>query len=56
MFKLAFKALRSTSAARLFNLEQLSSFPKDLLITADFMRTVEISLGLLRATFVLDLY
>lgn len=55
-FESAFKALRSTSAARLFNLEQLSSFPKDLLVTADFMRTVEISPGSSRATFVSDSY
>jgi hypothetical protein len=53
-FESAFKALRSTSAAKLFDLEQSSSFPTDLLVTADFMRTVKIPPCLSCATFISD--
>ena len=53
-FEPAFKALRSTSAAKLFDLQQLPSFPTDLLVTEDFMRTVKIPAGSSRATFISD--
>jgi hypothetical protein len=55
-FESAFTALRCTSAAKLFNLEQQPSFPTDLLVTADFMRTVKIPPGSSRANFVSDPY
>jgi hypothetical protein len=55
-FKSAFKALRCTSAAKLFNLEQPSSLPTDLLVTADYMRIVKIPSGSSRATFISDSY
>jgi hypothetical protein len=55
-FESAFKALRCTSAARLFDLHQQPSFPTDLLVTADFMRTVKIPPGSSCANFVSDPY
>ena len=55
-FEPAFKALRFTSPAQLFNLEQLPSFPTDLLVTSDFMRTIKIPSGSSRATFNSDPY
>ncbi|KAJ4371622.1 hypothetical protein N0V83_004842 [Neocucurbitaria cava] len=55
-FKPAFKALRSTSAAKLFRLDELSSFPTDLLVTDDFMRTVKIPYNTSRASFISDPY
>jgi hypothetical protein len=55
-FEPAFRALRSTSLRKLLDLEQLSAFPKDLLVTADFMRTVKIPSGSSRATFNPDAY
>jgi hypothetical protein len=55
-FESAFTALRYTSAAKLFNLQQQPSFPTDLLVTADFMRTVKIPPGSSRANFVSDPY
>jgi hypothetical protein len=55
-FKSAFKALRHTSAAKLFDLDQLLLFPTDLLVTADFVRTVKVPPGLSQATFLLDSY
>ncbi|CAO2648219.1 Nn.00g074860.m01.CDS01 [Neocucurbitaria sp. VM-36] len=55
-FESAFKALRYTSPAKLFNLEQQSSFPTDLLVTADFMRTVKIPSSSSRAAFTSDSY
>lgn len=56
IFEPAFKALRYTSSAKLFDLQQQPSFPTDLLVTADFMRTVKIPPGSSRANFVLDPY
>lgn len=50
----AFQALRSTSAAKVFNLFQFPSFPSDLLVTADFMRTVKVPAS--RESFVSDSY
>ncbi|KAF2856141.1 hypothetical protein T440DRAFT_531312 [Plenodomus tracheiphilus IPT5] len=47
----AFQTLRSTSAARLF---ELSGFPSDLLVTKDFARTVKIPHGSTR--YVSDSY
>ncbi|KAF1841017.1 uncharacterized protein K460DRAFT_347564 [Cucurbitaria berberidis CBS 394.84] len=38
----AFKALHSTSAAKLFNLDGFPTFPSELLVTEEFMRTVKI--------------
>ena len=55
-FEPAFKALRFTSPAKLFNLERPPSFPTDLLVTADFMSTVKIPSGSSRATFNSDSY
>jgi hypothetical protein len=55
-FEPAFQALRTTSAARLFDLNQFPSFPADLLVTMDFMRTVQIPPGSSRANFVSDSY
>jgi hypothetical protein len=55
-FESAFKALRYTSPAKLFNLQQQPSFPTDLLVTADFMRTVKIPPGSSRANFISDPY
>tara|TARA_R110002003_G_scaffold1624_3_gene23301 strand:- start:769 stop:1341 length:573 start_codon:yes stop_codon:yes gene_type:complete len=52
----ASKALRCTSPARLFNLQQLPSFLTHLLVTADLMRTVKVRPDSSRATFVSDLY
>ncbi len=52
----AFQALRSTSAAKLFNLNGSRSFPSDLLVTADFMRTVVPPKGISGASFVSDSY
>jgi hypothetical protein len=47
----AFQALESTSAVKLFKLEQ---FPTDLLVTADFMHTVKKPAGTRKATFITD--
>ncbi|KAH7388677.1 hypothetical protein BKA66DRAFT_569000 [Pyrenochaeta sp. MPI-SDFR-AT-0127] len=55
-FEPAFQALRSTSAAKLFDLTQFPSFPSELLVTADFMRTVKIPAGTPRKSFVSDSY
>jgi hypothetical protein len=55
-FQSAFKALRYTSPAKLFNLQQQPSFPTDLLVTTDFMRTVKIPPGPSRVNFILDSY
>jgi hypothetical protein len=55
-FESAFKALRYTSPAKLFDLQQQPSFPSDLLVTADFMRTVKIPPGSSRANFISDPY
>jgi hypothetical protein len=55
-FQSAFKALRYTSPAKLFNLQQQPSFPTDLLVTTDFMRTVKIPPGSSRASFISDSY
>lgn len=55
-FESAFKALHSTSPAKLFNLQQQLSFPTDLLVTADFMRTVKIPACTSSATFISDSY
>ncbi|KAF1930947.1 uncharacterized protein M421DRAFT_57599 [Didymella exigua CBS 183.55] len=52
-FQPAFQALNSTCAARDFDLVQ---FPKDLLVTADFIRTVQIPAGSKQADFVSDSY
>ncbi|KAF9695776.1 hypothetical protein EKO04_006190 [Ascochyta lentis] len=49
----AFQALRSTSAAKHCDLAQL---PKQLLVSKDFMRTVEIPSGSTKADFVSDSY
>lgn len=55
-FEPAFKALRSTSAAKLFDLSGFPSFPPDLLVTMDFMRTVKIPSGSTEASFISDSY
>ena len=55
-FEPAFQALRSTSAAKLINLTGSPTFPPDLLVTADFMRTVVPPKGLFRASFISDSY
>ncbi|KAF1941797.1 hypothetical protein EJ02DRAFT_490907 [Clathrospora elynae] len=47
----AFQALRSTSAGKLV---ELSNFPKDLLVTLDYMYTVKVPPGLTRASFISD--
>lgn len=49
----AFQALKSTSAARRFDLTQ---FPNDLLVTADFMRTVRRPGGVTSESYILDSY
>lgn len=56
IFEPAFKALRHTSPAKLFNLEQTPSFPTDLLVTEDFMRAVKIPPGYSYANCMLDPY
>lgn len=55
-FQPAFKALRYTSPAKLFDLEHQWSFPADLLVTVDFMRTVQKPPECSQATFVSDSY
>ena len=55
-FESAFKALRSISPARLFDLAQPSSFPTDLLVTADFRRTVKMPSDSSCSTFISDSY
>jgi hypothetical protein len=52
-FEPAFRALRSTSAARLCDLSQ---FPSDLMATMDFIRTVQVPSGSNAATFISDSY
>ncbi len=52
-FLSAFPALKSTSAAKRFDLVQ---FPSDLLITADFMRTVRPPGGVISDSYVSDSY
>jgi hypothetical protein len=52
-FKPAFRALETTSAARLFALDQ---FPTGLLLTADFEGTVKPPTGPSRVDFVSDVY
>ncbi|KAF1915062.1 hypothetical protein BDU57DRAFT_539445 [Ampelomyces quisqualis] len=52
-FKPAFQATSTTSAARFF---QLKNFPTDLLVTADFERTVKAPAGVARQTYVSDSY
>ncbi|KAH6861099.1 hypothetical protein BKA58DRAFT_448898 [Alternaria rosae] len=49
----AFEALCTTSAAKDVD---LSKFPDDLLVTADFMHTVQVPPGSTRASFVSDSY
>jgi len=49
----AFQALKSTSAAVQFDLEQL---PNDLLVTADFVRTVKHPRGVMSDSYVSDSY
>ncbi|KAL7770262.1 hypothetical protein CFE70_000195 [Pyrenophora teres f. teres 0-1] len=49
----AFQALKSTSAATQFNLEQ---FPSDLLVTADFVRTVKPPGGVMSDSYISDSY
>jgi hypothetical protein len=49
----AFQALKSTSAAKRFDLVQ---FPNDLLITADFMRTVRRPRGVTSESYISDSY
>jgi hypothetical protein len=49
----AFEALRSTSAAKCFNLNQ---FPTDLMVTADYVRTVQYPSGLPKNSYVSDSY
>jgi hypothetical protein len=49
----AFRALHSTSAGRLFPLHQ---FPRDLLVTVDFMRTVKVPSYSTAAAFITDSY
>jgi hypothetical protein len=53
VFKPAFQALATTSAAIMFPLEQ---FPADLLVTEDFERTVKVPNGPLSLTFISDSY
>ncbi|KAH5731245.1 hypothetical protein HBI17_217790 [Parastagonospora nodorum] len=53
VFKPAFHALAITSAASLFALEQ---FPTDLLVTADFERTVKVPNGFAGHHFISDSY
>ncbi|KAI4686606.1 uncharacterized protein J4E84_005887 [Alternaria hordeiaustralica] len=52
-WKPAFKGLDDTIAGRLTD---LSKFPDDLLVTRDFIRTVEVPLGSTRASFKSDSY
>ncbi|KAF2131741.1 hypothetical protein P153DRAFT_336326 [Dothidotthia symphoricarpi CBS 119687] len=52
-FEPAFQILRNTSAASLFDLKQ---FPTNLLVTADFVRTVKIPSGVKKADFISDGY
>ena len=52
-FRPAYQALGTTSAARLFALDQ---FPTDLLVTADFVRTVKPPTSSTQASFVSDSY
>ncbi|KAF3000220.1 hypothetical protein E8E13_007207 [Curvularia kusanoi] len=52
-FEPAFQALRSTSAAKHFALTQ---FPRQLLVTKDFMQTVKPPSGSKKADFVADSY
>lgn len=52
-FMPAFHALKSTSAAKHFDLAQL---PKNLLVTVEFMRTVKIPAGARESEFVSDSY
>jgi hypothetical protein len=47
----AFEALHSTGAAKFFNLVE---FPKDLMVTADYIRTVRRPSGLSQKSFVSD--
>ncbi|KAE8836549.1 hypothetical protein HRS9139_04647 [Pyrenophora teres f. teres] len=49
----AFQALKSTSAATQFNLEQ---FPSDLVVTADFVRTVKPPGGVMSDSYISDSY
>jgi hypothetical protein len=49
----AFQALSFTSAAKLFDLPQ---FPSDLLVTADFIRTVRLPAGTTKESVLLDSY
>ena len=49
----AFQELKTTSAARMFRLEEL---PTELLVTSDFMRTVKAPSGYLQADFISDSY
>lgn len=49
----AFQALRSTSAAKHYDLTQ---FPRQLLVTKDFMRTVKIPSGTKKSKFISDSY
>jgi hypothetical protein len=52
-FTPAFQALNTTSVA---TLSQLAQFPKDLLVTADYIRTVKKPAGTQKADFITDLY
>lgn len=52
-FQPAFRALRFTSAARLFD---LTNFPSDLLVTVDFIRTIKIPRNLTNDSFISDPY
>jgi hypothetical protein len=52
-FEPAFQALRSTSAAKHYDVTQ---FPRQLLVTKDYMRTVKIPSGSKKADFVSDSY
>lgn len=49
----AFRALASTSAAELFDITQL---PTNLLVTSDYLRTVERPTGSVKSSFVSDSY
>jgi hypothetical protein len=49
----AFEALKSTSAAGLYD---LSKFPSDLLVTEDFVRTIKMPAGSKVDTFITDSY
>lgn len=49
----AFQELKSTSAAKLFELEE---FPTELLVTSDFMRTVKAPSGYFQSEFISDSY